>query len=276
MRLLLGLLVLATLIFGVELESDKIYSGPEKLTAPSLGASMGLPYHWKAVAKKGEGLLLFQESTEDTIVMRPKKMNAAEAISYLNVPHYLNKDLKIFPQGRIVKLNAHIYRRAYNSGGDESRASVLIYIILGPQERAVVMRAHYDKAHENSIKSTTMYIAQTLGFTPTEQLKNALDDLEMRLNGGHFVYTERTGDYDEKRELWLCSDRRYLLREERIVAGKMSRIKDRKRGEWSVENAHLILRGDEGLDRLIGISLKDKALLFDGHRSYELANHHCK
>lgn len=276
MRLLLGLLVSATLIFGVELESDKTYRGPEKLTASSLGASMGLPHLWKAVAKKGEGLLLFQENTNDTIVMRSKKMTAAEAISYLNVPHYLNKDLKIFPQEHIVKLNARIYSRAYSPGGDAGRASVLLYIVLGPQERAVVMRAHYDKAHESSIKSTTMYIAQTLGFTPTRQLKNALDDLEMRLKGGHFVYTERMGDYDEKRELWLCSDKRYLLREEHIVAGKMSWTEDRKRGEWSVENAHLILQGEDGLDRLIGIALQDKALLFDGHRSYELANHHCK
>lgn len=276
MRLLVTILLLATLSFGVELELDKTYFGPEKLTVSSLGASMGVPYRWNAIAKKDEVLLLFQETTKDTITMHSKTMNSAEAISYLNEPHYLNKELKISPQERIVKLNSRIYRRAYSANGEERRESFLLYIILGPQERAVVMKANYDRENDSSIKAITMYIAQTLSFTPTLQLKNALNDFEMRLKGGHFAYSESVDKYDEKRELWLCSDRQYLLSEEHTAAGGMSRTHEQKRGKWSVENAHLILKGEDGLDRLIAITLQDNALFFDGYRSYELANHQCK
>jgi len=276
MRLLLSILLLAALIFGVELESGRTYSGPEKLTVTSLGVSMGLPYHWRAIAKKGEGLLLFQETTKETIVMHSKSMNATEAINYLNVPHYLDKDLKIFPQERITKLNSRIYRRAF-SGNDVGRnSSYLFYVILGPQERAVVMSAHYDAAHESAMMAVTTYIAQTLSFTPTKQLKSALHDLELRLKGGHFAYSKLVGDYEEKRELWLCSDKRFLLIEERTVTGGMSRIQEQKLGKWSVENTRLLLQGDDGLDQLISITFQDEALLFDGHRGFELANHHCK
>lgn len=98
----------------------------------------------------------------------------------------------------------------------------------------------------------------------------------MRLKGVHVAYVKRDGAYDDKRELWLCSNRRYLIEEERTVAGGMSRVKEQKLGRWSVENKQLILQGDDGMDRQINVKLQDKALLFDGHRSYELGNHKCK
>jgi hypothetical protein len=56
----------------------------------------------------------------------------------------------------------------------------------------------------------------------------------------------------------------------------MSRVQEQKLGRWSVENKQLILQGDDGLDRLIDVKLQDNALIFDGHRSYELRNHKCK
>lgn len=276
MRLFLTFFLSAVVLCGVELEFDKTYSGPKKLSVASLGASMGLPPHWKAVAKKGEGLLLFQDDSKDTIVMRSKTMNSAEAIRYLNEAHYLRGDIKIFPQERIVKVSSRIYRRAYSPSGGQNRASALIYIVLGPQGRAVVMKAHYDKANDSSLKALTMNIVQALGFTPTKQLQNAPDDLEMRLKGAHMAYIKRDGDYDGKRELWLCSDRRYLLKEEHALAGGISRIQEQKHGTWSVEESRLILQGDDGQEQIIDITRRDKALLFDGHRSYELANHHCR
>jgi hypothetical protein len=276
MRLLISFFLFVTVLFGVELELDKNYVGPKKLTVSQLGVSMGLPNHWEAVAKKGKGLVLFQQGTKDTMVLRAESFNVSEAITYLNEPHYLKDNIKVFPQERIVKLNARIFRRAYTSNGGQGRASVLIYVILGPQERAVVMKVQYDKANDSAIKATTMNIVQALSFTPTKQLQNALQDLEMRLKGAHIAYIKRDGAYDEKRELWLCSNRRYLILEERTVAGGMSRVQEQKLGRWSVENEQLILQGDDGLDRLIDVKLQDNALLFDGHRSYELKNHQCK
>ncbi len=276
MRVLVGFFLFVTLLFGAELELDKNYVGPKKLTVSHLGVNMGLPHRWEAVARRGEGLVLFQKGTKDMMVLRSKSLNIQEALVYLNEPHYLNKSIKIFPQERIVKLNSRIYRRAYSSNGAQERASVLIYVVLGPQERAVVMKVQYDKANDSAIKATAMNIVQTLSFTPTKQLQNALQDLEMRLKGAHVVYAKRDGVYDDKHELWLCSNGRYLIQEERTVAGGMSRVKEQKLGRWSVENEQLILQGDDGMDRQINVKLQDKALLFDGHRSYELRNHKCK
>ncbi len=275
MRLLLSFFLLTTMLLSVELKLDEIYSGPKKLTVSYLGVSMGLSRNWEAVAKKGEGLLLFQKETKDTMRLTPKSMNLSEAAVYLNESHYLNGK-KVFPQERIVKLNSRIYYRSYTSQGGYERASHLIYLILGPQDRAVVMKVQYDRAHDSAIKATAMSTVQALSFTPTKQLKNALQSLEMRLKGAHVAYVKRDGAYDDKRELWLCSNRRYLLQEERTVAGGMSRVQEQKFGRWTVENKQLILQGDDGLDRLINVKLQDNALLFDGHRSYELRNHQCK
>ncbi|WP_345975424.1 hypothetical protein [Sulfurimonas sp. HSL3-7] len=276
MRLLLTFLVSVTVLCGTELEFDKVYSGPKKLTVSSLGASMGLPPHWNAVAKQGEGLLLFQDDTNDTIVMRSKTMNSVEAIRYLNEVHYLGDDRRIFPQEHIMKVSSRIYRRNYSPSGAQHKRSVLVYIILGPQERAVAITADYDVSKDSAFKVLTMNIAQALVFIPTRQLQNALDDLEMRLKGAHIVYVKDAGTYDEKRELWLCSDRRYLLKEEHTLEGGMSRIQEQKSGTWSVESSRLILQGNNGQEQTIDITREDKALLFDGHRSYELANHHCR
>lgn len=276
MRLLVLFFLWITLLPGAELELDKNYHGPQKLTVPNLGVSMGVPRNWKAVAKKNEGLLLYQNETNDTMVLRPKSWTANEALNYLNEPHYLQNRIKIFPQGEIVKLNSRIYRRAYMPNGGKDRAAILIYIVLGPQERGVVMKIVYDKDHDSAIKATSMSIVQALSFTPTKQLQNALKNLEMRLKGVHVVYLRRDGAYDEKRELWLCSDRRYLLQEDRTVAGGMSLVQQHKEGVWSIENDALVLQGADGFDRHIDVELKDNMLIFDGQRSYELQNHQCK
>lgn len=276
MRLLILFVLCVTLVAGVELELNKNYSGPQKLTAPYLGASMGVPRNWEAIATKDEGLLLFQQKTKDTMVLRSKNWTVTEALNYLNTPHYLKNRTKIFPQENIVKLNSRIYRRAYIQNGGKEQAAVLIYVILGPQERAVVMIIEYDKEHDSAIKATSMNIVQALSFTPTKQLQNALQDMEMRLKGAHIVYLRRDGAYDEKRELWLCSDRRYLLQEDRTIAGGMSRVHQQETGLWSIENNALVLQGEDGFDRHIEVELKDNTLIFDGQRSYELENHQCK
>ncbi len=276
MRLLFSFFLFTTLLTGVELELETNYEGPKKLTVSQLGISMGLPRHWDAVAKKGEGLLLFQKSTKDTMLLRAKSLSREEGATYLNEPHYLANKIKVFPQERIVKLSSRIFRRAYTAQGGYDRASHLIYVVFGPQDRAVVMKVKYDRDNETAIKASSMYVVQAISFTPTRQLKNALRDLGMRLKGAHFAYVKRDGAYDEKRELWLCSNRRYLIKEDRTVAGGRSRVHEQKYGKWSVENEQLILQGDDGLDRLIEVKLQNNALIFDGHRSYELKNHQCQ
>jgi len=276
MRIILSFLLFTISLFSVELELNKTYEGPVKLTVSSLGANMGVPPHWKAMAKQGEGLVLFQESSKDTMLLRSKQFTVNGALNYLNETHYLKQNIKIFPQERIVKINQHIFRRAFTSNGGSDRASHLLYIVVGPQSRAVVINATYDKKNESAIKAISMNIAQALSFTATPQLKTLERNLGSRLKGLHVAYIKRDGAYDEKRELWLCSNRRYLIQEDRTVAGGMSRVKEQKLGYWAFENQQLVLQGDDGLDRLIKVELKDSALLFDGIRGYELNNRKCQ
>ena len=274
MRLFLTLFLLHMTLLGVELTFDTTYTGPKKLTVSSLGVSMGLPNHWSALATKGKGLKLSQETTHDVILLRSKSMTRDEALHYLNMPHTLN-GTKVFPQERVVRLNSRIYRRTFTSNGGIKRPSYLAYVVLGPQERTILVWVTYDSAHESSIKATSMSLVQALSFTPTRQLQSAQQDLRKRLKGVHLSYMKRDGAYDDKRELWLCSNKRYLLLESRTVAGGMSRVKEQKLGNWKVENEALTLHGDDGLDRIIAVELKGNALFFDGIRSFELSNHQC-
>ena len=276
MRFLLGFFLLSVALLGVELSFDTLYKGPAKLTVTTLGVSMGLPPHWQAVAKKGEGLKLFQDNSSDTIVLHSEKLSKPEALHYLSTPHYIDEDMKIFPQKRIVKISSRIYRRVYTTNGGTSRPAFLLYIVLGPQNRAVTVTVKYNRKHENSIKATSMSLVQALSFTPTKQLQFAQYDIEQRLKGVHFSYMKRDGAYDEKRELWLCSNKRYLIIENRTVAGGMSRVKEQKMGSWSVDGSKLILQGDDGLDRFIEVKIDSNALFFDGVRSFELKNHKCQ
>jgi len=275
MRIIYFLMLLNTLVFSVELSLNKSYEGPVKLTVSSLGINMGVPSRWQAIAESSKGLKLSQKKSEDVMVLRAKELSINEVANYLSAPHYLQNNIKIFPEGRIVTINSRIYRRLYAVTGGQGREAVLIYVILGPQNRAVTMRIVYDKSHDSSIKATSMNIVQSLSFTPTKQLSSRRS-IEARLKGLHVSYMQRDGAYDDKRELWLCSNKRYMILEERTVAGGMSRMHEKKLGQWFFENSHLILRADDGLERLIKIELKDKALLFDGIRSFELKNHTCQ
>ncbi len=275
MHIFMMLLLILTLSSAEELVLDKHYTGPQKLTVSSLGISMGLPSHWEAIAHKHEGLRLFQNESKNSMLLRSKEMDLADVEVYLSRPHYFEDNTKLFPLGRIVTLSSRIYYRSYAINGESSHL-VTFYVVLGPQKRAVVMRVLYDIADDSAIKATGMNIIQALSFTPTKQLQSKTQDLETRLKGVHLAYMKRDGAYDNKRELWLCSNKRYLLKEERVVAGGMSRATDQKFGHWSLENKKLILRADDGFEYFIEVKRKDSALILDGIRSYELKNHQCQ
>ena len=275
MKIFMILLLFLTLSSAQELVWGKHYVGPQKLTVTSLGVSMGLPPHWEAKAEKGEGLKLFQSKTKNVMVLRSKEMDLAEVEAYLNAPHYLQNDTKLFPQGRIESLSSKIHYRSYAINGERGRV-VTFYVVQGPQKRTIVMRVLYDVADDSAIKATSMNIVQTLSFTPTKQLQSQTQNLELRLKGAHLAYMQRDGAYDNKRELWLCSNKRYLSKEEHTVAGGMSRATEQKFGQWSLENGKLILRADDGMEHFIKIERQNNALILDGVRSYELKNHQCE
>jgi len=275
MRMFLLLLLLTASLFGIELEAGKRYSGPAKLSVSSLGVSMGLPANWSAEVYK-KAVVLKHEKSRNTIRLHAKHLSPTEAVNYLSTIHYMKGGIKIFPQERIIKINQHIYARAYRASGGIEQDSILLYTVLGPQERAVVVLAEYAKEDEAVVKTISMNVVQTISFTPTMQLKNVMQDLKKRLQGLHLVYMKRDGAYDEKHELWLCSNKRYMSLENRTVAGGMSRIKEQKYGKWMADDGKLILQGDDGFDTIIKVAIKNRVLFFDGVRSYELENHQCQ
>ena len=275
MRIFIMILLFLTLMPAEELVLEKHYVGPQKLTVSSLGISMGLPHNWKAIAHEHEGLKLYQSSSKNIMLLHSKEMDLLEVETYLTQPHYLENNTKLFPQGRIASLSSRIYYKTYAINGISDRV-VTFYVILGPQKRAVVMRVLYDVADDSAIKATSMNIVQALSFTPTKQLQSITQNLTTRLKGIHLAYMKRDGAYDSKREMWLCSNKRYLLKEERVVAGGMSRETEQKFGQWSLEHKKLILRADDGREYFIEVKRQDNALILDGVRSYELKNHQCQ
>lgn len=275
MRIFFSLFLLITSLYSVELEVGKSYTGPAKLSVSSLGVSMGLPAEWSAEVHK-KGVILKQAESRDTIRLHSKSLTPLEAVNYLSKTHYMKGGIKIFPQEKIIKVNPHIYGRAYRASGGIDRDAILLYAVLGPQERAVVVVAQYAKKHETAMKATSMNVVQTISFTPTMQLKNSIQDLQKRLKAAHIAYMKRDGAYDDKHELWLCSNKRYMSLENKTVAGGMSRVKEQKYGTWSADDGKLILQGDDGFDTVIEVTTKNRALFFDGSRGYELQNHQCK
>jgi len=274
-RIFIIILLFLTLLPAEELVIGKEYVGPQKLTVSALGVSMGLPYHWKAIAHEHEGLKVYQSNSKNSMLLHAKEMGLSEVETYLNQPHYLENNTKLFPQGRIASLSSKIYYKMYAINGISNRV-VTFYVILGPQQRAVVMRVLYDVADDSAIKATSMNIVQALSFTPTKQLQSLTQNLLTRLKGIHLAYMKRDGAYDNKRELWLCSNKRYLLKEEHVMAGGMSRETEQKFGQWSLEHTKLILRADDGREYFMEVKRQDNALILDGVRSYELKNHQCQ
>ncbi len=89
MRLFFTLFLLHMVLLGVELTFDTTYTGPKKLTVSSLGVSMGLPKHWSALATKGKGLKLFQETSQDVILMRSRRACGETQLPYIQKSIYL-------------------------------------------------------------------------------------------------------------------------------------------------------------------------------------------
>ena len=275
MRFFLSLIFFYYSVMAVEIMPYKIYDENTKLTASSLGISLGVPKHWKAKVQEDKRLLLFQEETDNTISLEAKTMTIKEGLNYLLNDHYLQDDTKIYGFNTPTKINSRIYRRSYRLSANTTQ-QVMLYVISDTKDRLVIMSVRYDRADESKIEASTLSLAQGISFTPNQQLKNRMSNVEMRLKGGHFVYMKREGAFDDKREIWLCSNKRFGLNIERTVAGAMSKVKNIQYGSWSVEHQRLILKADDGFIREIKINIESNTLFFDQARSYVLQNNQCR
>ncbi|MEA3372965.1 MAG: hypothetical protein U9Q62_04665, partial [Campylobacterota bacterium] len=92
----------------------------------------------------------------------------------------------------------------------------------------------------------------------------------------HFTYYETVGLYSEKRELWLCSNDRFILRAHQAVGGGTSGMLLEYRGSWLVTDNVLKLHYADGSQKMILLREEGNAIFFNESRSYRLTNRVCR
>ena len=273
--LLVSTLLLSTAVLSaVELEKGHTYEGPLKLTAKSLGVGMGLPSRWKASLPTGGGLHLVKQESEMRIIIRSKEFKTRDALEYLNLPVQFEPGIMLFPSKRIVQLSPTKYRRSYRVNGIKAEAQV--YVVLGTQKRATVMTGICAPHESTALQNSMLLIANSITFTQIKPLASAAGTLKKRIGGAHFVYYEKIAKHSEKREIWLCSDGRFVLREYRAVSSHTSSMVTDHQGKWHVDGKNLLLQFYDGSQTYISVMEKNKVIFFDDQRTYRMKNRVCR
>lgn len=275
MRLILSLLLLLSgWVYGVELQRGKSYLGPIKLTAKSLGVGLGISPGWLASLPESGGLQIRREGHDLMITMRSKEMDTEEALQYLNLPVEYEPGVMLFPSQRIVNLSSTKFRRSYRVNGRNAEA--IVYVVLGPQRRAVVVTGLYAPQERDMMQVEMFSLVNTVTFTALKPLKTEESPLKSRLKGGFFTFYENVGLRSEQRELWFCSNNRFILRMHQAVTGGKSTMITEYRGHWVLDDTILKLQFSDGSQQPYLLQDKGHAILFNGNRSYRLKNRLCR
>ncbi len=273
MRLIvLFVLFFLSLAHSVELKRGQHYEGPVKLTAATLGIGLGISSKWNASLGQKGPLKVVSETKDMTITLQAKEMTKESAVQYLTFPIEHQNGEILFPRERIIELTPTKFRRHYRMGSSDD--AVMIYVILGPQRRAVVMTGIAQPKSMDSLQSEMFSIASTITFTPMKPLLDENNPLKSRLKGGHFVYYESVGQFNEKREVWLCSNGQFALRAHKIVRG--SREIYKYHGSWVLDEYVLKLNMADGSQKKVYVRDEGKALFFNETRIYRLKNSVCR
>jgi hypothetical protein len=145
MRLLFLLLtVLLASLLSVEIEKHTKYEGPLKLSASAYGVAFALPEGWSAQLLGEEGPFFLQKQGGSMqVVMNTQSIDISGVSQYLNRKFEYDSGVKIFPTKRIRQISGTVYRRVYIVNGSDFSDEAVVYVILGPQERGVVMTGFY-------------------------------------------------------------------------------------------------------------------------------------
>lgn len=272
----IGLFILAMssmLLQSVELQRGQQYSGPVKLTAQSLGVGMGISSGWSAFLPKKGGLEVDSADKRMQITMRSRAFNKEDAIKFLTFPVEHEEQL-LFPSERIIELTPTKLRRHFRISGKEGEA--YIYVVLGPQDRAVVMTGMAPTELIDNLQSEMFSIANTITFTQIKPLMDDSNPLKRRLSGGHFVYYESVGQFNEKREVWLCSNGQFVMRAHQYVGTAGTREIYEYRGSWTVDEMVLKFNMKDGSQKKVYLREEGSAIFFNEKRCYKLRNRVCK
>ena len=109
-------------------------------------------------------------------------------------------------------------------------------------------------------------LVNSVGFTPTKQLPTANKNIEEKIAGGRFVYYSQKGGYSTKKEIWLCSNRHYIMHKNHMETY----------GTWRIQDGKLVFKHRDATESFVDIEAKGSAIYFSGVRVYRLGNRKCR
>ncbi|WP_345970596.1 hypothetical protein WCX72_02020 [Sulfurimonas sp. HSL1-6] len=273
--LTLLLLFLPGILAAETLSAGRVYTGPQKLSAPNLGASLMLPAQWQAQLVGERGPLVLQSpdgagrilmETNTSVLGDPRQMLPQQMRYY---------GLELRSPSQIAALRPSLLYRLYRVQGEEAFTRALIHVVLGPQGRAVVLYGFFTPEGYEGMRQTMITLGDSIGFTPLRALPAHAEGLYQRVDGGHFVFYLNSGAFTEKREVWLCRNGDTLLRGVHTVANETSRQRVLRRGEWHLEGDDLLLNFGDGSKERYRVRLENNTLYFGGAQTFRLPNHTC-
>jgi hypothetical protein len=270
------MLLIASVLRADELESGKVYTGPMKLSAPNLGASLMLPKEWQAQLVSARGPLVLQsQASASRILVEANVSVIGNPLAMLSEKmEYYGLDLLSLAQ--IRKVSATQYYRLYQVSGSPDFSQALLYLVLGSQKRAVLLHGFFVPGEYDSIRRIMMALSDSLGFTTIRALPWQMGTLYLQIGGGHFVFYERRSSFSEKREVWLCRNGKVIFKGQYTVANNTSRTTEVRRGKWHLDGNRLVLDLEGGMRKRYRVTMKENTLFFDGSQTFRLPNYGCK
>jgi len=269
-------LLAAGALWAEALQPGRIYSGPMKLSAPDLGASMRLPPEWEAQIPSPRGPLVLQARGNLLRILiegNAAAVTAPEALLPERLDYY---GLRLVSSAQITAMRTSLLYRLYRVEGSGEFSRALLYAVGGPQGRAVVLYGFFNPGGYETMRRTMLSLADSIGFTPMRALPKQMSGLFQRIAGGHFVFYDRRGSYSEKREVWLCRGGDALLKGVQTARNEMARVTVSRRGTWRLEDGNLLLEFAEGSPERYRVTVKGNTLYFNEAQTYRLPNHTCE
>ena len=272
----LVLLLLSGVSHAQMLETGTVYTGPVKLTAVNLGASMMLPSGWEAQLVSERGPLVLQSRSDASRLLMEANVSIAGSPTALLGEKMAYYGLELFSSTQVKRMRPSLYYRLYQVRGSETFSQALLYLVLGPQGRAVLLYGFFAPGGYDTMRQTMMTFSDSLGFTPMRALPQQLSQLYMQLDGGHFVFYARRGSFSEKREVWLCRGGNAVFKGIYTVANNTSRRAVVRRGKWSLQDEFLVLELSDGALERYRVTKEENTLFFDGAQTFRLPNYGCR
>ncbi len=270
------LMLLCGVLQADALRIGEIYSGPKKLSAPNLGASLMLPAGWEAQLQGPKGPLVLQSRDEESRIMVEANVSVTGNPAFLLGEKQEYYGLELFSVTQIKRMRPSLMYRLYRVEGSKTFSQALVYLIVGSQGRAVLLYGFLAPEHYATMRQTIISLADSLSFTSMRTLPKHMTNRHMQIAGGHYVFYERRGSFSEKREVWLCRDGSAMLKGTYAVANETTRTTIARRGSWRLDSERLILRLGGGLQEDYKITQEHNTLYFDKAQTFRLPNHYCE